>query len=130
MGVDCGTARGGVVKMKRDTRSIESRLLEIGEKQYQFGRTGILRVLPITVGLSILFLIVHFITRGGFETFIDAFKFDFGMLDGLQAIVVIAIYLGVLYTLVGVPFYFCGLHYLGLGKISENTKKDRSEKAL
>lgn len=106
----------------KDKRLIKDRLLSIGEKQYQFGRFGIYNALPITLALTLLFFIVHLIA-GSAGTFIEAFAFEFYMADFLQAIVVIAIYLGLLISVVSIPFYFSGLHYSGLGQIAENTEK-------
>lgn len=109
--------------MKKDTRNIRNRLFEIGEKQYQFGRIGIFRILPISIALIVLFFIGQFVFGGDLETFIEGLAFEFGMLEGLQAIIVLAMYLGFLCSFISVPCYFSGLHFLGLAQISENTEK-------
>ena len=100
-------------------------VLRVGEKLVKFGKAGLKAGLYAFIG-AVVFLLMHYLTEGGFETFLVAFVFDFGMLDGLQAIVVLCIYAGMLWFSVALPLYFLGVHYLGLGQIAVNTGKQKN----
>lgn len=97
------------------------KVLYYGERWVNFGR----KVLAICgLGAPILwliFLIAHYILGGDVGTFLSAFIFDFLMADGIQAIVVILIYLSILLLLACPAFYAIGMHYIGIGQAAINT---------
>ena len=50
------------------------------------------------------------------------------MLEGLQAIIVLAMYLGFLFSLISVPLYFSGLHFWDLRKYLKTQRSNKRKR--
>jgi len=95
------------------TKDIGNLLIAKGEKFCSTGKAGIISVLA-GFGLAMLICLISFIGYGELYFF-----------DG-YAITAFGWILSILLVLIGsfmTPFFFFGLHYMGLGQICENTKK-------
>lgn len=95
------------------TNYIGKLLIEKGEKFYSIGKGGIGSLIA-GLSLAAFICIVSLITEGRIY-----------FLDG-YTITVVGSVLSILLVTVGLfllPFFFFGLHYMGLGRICENTEK-------
>lgn len=99
-------------------------LLEVGRKLCSYGKNAFRIGLPLFFVILFIFIVMHFAFGGGFDTFLYAMVFDIGMLAGLQAIVVIGLYVLFIWVVIGLPLYLFGWHLTGLGQIAKNTDKD------
>lgn len=95
------------------TDDIGNLLVEKGEKFYSTGKAGIISLLA-GVGLAMLICLISFSSYG------RVFFFDGYTITAIAWIV------SIMLVLIGsflLPFFFFGLHYMGIGQICENTKK-------
>lgn len=95
------------------SNNIGELLISKGEKFYSIGKKGIFLLLA-GLGLAILICLISFIGYGKLY-FFDGYAFT-----------AFSWILSILLVLIGsflIPFFFFGLHYMGLGQICENTKK-------
>ena len=100
-------------------KKVSELLLCQGTGFYRLGRITIKWFL--TIGLGIIALIM---------LFAGDYRLGYLALNGHYAIVNILMvlgYLGTLIGLIGVSFYFIGLHYMGLGQIAKNTEEKAVE---
>ena len=91
---------------------IGSLLIEKGEKFYTLGKMGIISLLS-GLGLAAFICILGLLLYGRIY-----------FLEG-YGITIFDSIISILLTIIGgflLPFFFFGLHYMGLGKICENTK--------
>ena len=98
-------------------------VLWFGEKCVAIGRKG-MKVCAIIFPILIVgFFFAHIIFKGDFGSFIEAFVFYFAMADGIQAIVVILIYLCIpmFFAFMGLKFY--GMKVMGIGQTAVNTSE-------
>ncbi len=93
-------------------------VLEKGEKFYRLGG-NLIKVLWIDLAIFLSILLIA-ILGWGIEAapYVLSAHVEYGFVN----ILVVLTYLGVLVGLVGVPFYFWGLHYMVLGQIAKNTE--------
>lgn len=96
-------------------KNISKLLLGKGYSFYNKGKI-LIKILGISVAAFVLIILVALIGFGGLGGVLY-FDSEYGFANVLIAIS----YLGILVGLIGIPFYFIGLHYLGLGQISKNT---------
>lgn len=95
-----------------DTNNIGTLLIEKGEKFYTVGKKGIISFLA-GLGLAAFICILSLLIEGEIY-FLRGYEIT--VFGSVVSLVLIA---GGAFLL---PFYFFGLHYIGLGKICENTK--------
>ncbi len=100
--------------------NIPKLLLTNGTKFYNFGRFAIKRLLLIGAAVWALIQLISLIGWGVNGLLLSLLAES---IYSFVNLLVVAAYISILIGLVGVPFYFAGLHYLGLGQIAENTKK-------
>ncbi len=102
-------------------------MFEKGTSFYNKGKT-LLKILGISFAVFVLILLIAAIGWGGFTSslYCLAIATGYGFVDFL----IVVAYLGILIGLVGVPLYFLGLHYLGLGQIAKNTENFNSERTV
>ena len=96
-----------------EDNTIGRMLIEKGKKFYTAGAFGIKSMIA-GIGLSIFICIISSLIYGRLYFF-----------DGF-AITAISWVLSIILIIIGAflfPFYFFGLHYMGLGQICENTNK-------
>ena len=97
--------------------NVSELVLKKGEKFYKVGRI-LVKVLGISAAIFVLILLIAILGWGmRIIPYVLGVNVDYdfvNMLIGLS-------YLGILVGLIGVPFYFLGLHYMGLGQIAKNT---------
>ena len=96
-----------------DRNNIGELLISKGEKFYSLGKKGIIALLA-GIGLDALICVLSLIIEGRVY-----------FLSGME-ITVIGSIVSILLAVVGLflmPFFFFGLHYLGLGKICKNTEE-------
>lgn len=79
-------------------------------------------------GLALMVLIM-LISQIGWGYWGQDYLIISGTYGFVNFLMVIA-YLGILIGLIGIPFYFIGLHYMGLGQIAKNTDNFNSEKSV
>ena len=99
--------------------NVSELLLDKGNSFYKKGKM-LIKIFRISLALFALILLIALMGWGGYGlirvlTFITSYPF-------VNFLTVVA-YLGILIGLVGIPFYFLGLHYMGLGQIGKNTEK-------
>ncbi len=113
-----------------DMRTNKQKLLEIGEKQHDFGKIGIVVLICVIVFSFLFFLIEVGRDEGELREFFQAmtfnsregYRYDDGN-AGIRHFCAFLIYIGYAFSAFSVPFYFTGLHYIGLGQIVANTEK-------
>ncbi len=100
--------------MKKSSRIV----LEIGEKLYVVGKIMLYGL--IGFGLLILELLICCMGWGADDIiFVLAVK-SYEFVNFLTIISYIAIFVGT----IGIPIFFLGLHYMGIGQIAVNTDKE------
>ena len=107
--------------MKKEPRPVSDIVLDAGKKLYAFGRLGVKVGLPVFLGLLVLLFIGQFIFGGGTDTFAAAMTFSAYYYTVPQTLFAVLIYLALLWVLIAIPFYFLGLHFMGLGQTAKNT---------
>ena len=99
-------------------QSTSALLLYKGEKFYNVGST-MAKILGISAALLFLILLIGFMGWGVYSPlFILSVHSGYAFVDFLIGLS----YLGLSVGLLGVPFYFIGLHLMGLGQIAYNTE--------
>ena len=98
------------------------KVLNFGVNCVEFSRKG-LKICGIGVPILLLVFFIAHLILGDTETFIEAFFFDFHMADGIQAIVVVLIYLGILMLLICLAVYLYGMKLVGIGQTAYNTSE-------
>lgn len=94
-------------------------VLKKGEKFYRLGRT-LVKVLGISLAVFLLILLIAILGWGSIVIpYVFLVNVDYAFVNFLIGLS----YLGIVVGLIGVPFYFWGLHYMGLGQIAKNTEK-------
>lgn len=96
-----------------NTNYIGKLLIEKGEKFYSIGKGGIGSLIA-GLCLAVLICVISLIGYG-----------QIYFLDG-YTITIVAWIVSMLLVAVGlflIPFFFAGLHYMGIGRICENTEK-------
>lgn len=93
-------------------------LLEKGNSFYNKGRL-LIKILLISLAIFALVLLIAFIGYGGIGV---AYCLSLVSYYAIVNLLMGVTYVGILVGLVGIPLYFCGLHYLGLGQIAKNTQ--------
>lgn len=97
---------------------ISKTLLEKGAKFYKVGGV-LIKVLLASLALFALIMIIGIIGWGtGSCLYILTVYTRYTFVD----ILIVISYLGIVAGLVGLPFFFFGLHYMGLGQIAINTE--------
>ena len=97
-------------------------MFEKGTSFYKVGRIAIKWFLTIGVGLVALIML-----------FAGEYRVAYLALNGYYAFVTFLMvlgYIGTLVGLIGVPLYFLGLHFMGLGQIAKNTDNFNSDKTV
>lgn len=99
-------------------QSTSALLLYKGEKFYNVGST-MAKILGISAALLFLILLIGFMGWGVYSPlYILSVHSGYAFVDFLIRLS----YLGLSVGLLGVPFYFIGLHFMGLGQIAYNTE--------
>ena len=98
-------------------KNISKLLLKKGNSYYRKGRI-LIKIFLISLAVFVLIQLVNIIGWGASNIVLTLTATS---IYGFVNILIIVAYLGILVGLIGVPFYFIGLHYLGLGQISKNT---------
>ncbi len=112
-----------------DMRTNKQKLLEIGEKQHDFGKIGIVVLICVIVFSFVFFLCELERGNGELYEFLLAMTFKTERSyrnnpnSGIRHFCAFLIYIGYAFSAFSVPFYFTGLHYIGLGQIVANTEK-------
>ena len=99
--------------------NVSELLLEKGNSFYKKGKM-LIKIFLISLALFALILLIALMDWGscyGLTLVLTFTSYPF-----VNFLTVVA-YLGILIGLVGIPFYFLGLHYMGLGQIGKNTEK-------
>ena len=96
-----------------DTNNIGQLLIEKGIKFYSIGKKGIFTLIA-GIGLAVLICLIGLLLYGKIY-FLSGYSFT--IIISTVSLLIIAVGITLL------PFFFLGLHYLGLGKICENTEK-------
>lgn len=99
--------------------NVSELLLEKGNSFYKKGKM-LIKIFLISLALFALILLIALMDWGSRYGLILVLTFT--SYPFVNFLTVVA-YLGILIGLVGIPFYFLGLHYMGLGQIGKNTEK-------
>lgn len=99
-------------------KSVSELLLNKGNSLYSKGKM-LIKIFLISLALFALILLIALMGWGGSGLI---WVLTFTSYPFVNFLTVVA-YLGILIGLVGIPFYFLGLHYMGLGQIGKNTEK-------
>ena len=98
-------------------KNVSDLVLRKGQQFYGIGKTAA-KILGISAGVLALILFIGLLGWGAISLlYILSLHSDFSFVNFLTGLS----YFGILVGVIGVPFYFMGLHFLGLGQIAKNT---------
>ena len=80
----------------------------------------LIKLLSVALAILILVLIVALIGFGGIDTVIDCLSINAN--SGFVNFVIGILYFVITLGLIGIPLYFCGLHFLGLHQIAKTAR--------
>ena len=98
-------------------KNVSDLVLRKGQQFYGIGKTAA-KILGISAGVLALILFIGLLGWGARSPFyVLSLHSGFSFVDFLTGLS----YLGIFVGIIGVPFYFIGLNYMGLGQIAKNT---------
>lgn len=103
--------------------NVSELLLQKGNSFYEKGKT-LIKIFLISLAVFALILLITLIGWGASSILLSL---TVTTIYGFVNFLIVVAYLGILIGLIGIPFYFLGLHYMGLGQIAKNTDNFNKE---